>query len=337
MSQAASPSQALRVAFAGTPEFARVALEAIHAAGFPVVAVFSQPDRPAGRGLQLQASPVKQYALEQGLGPVLQPRSLRRNGKYPEEAGAAVDALAQIAPDVMVVAAYGLILPAEVLALPRYGCLNIHASLLPRWRGAAPIHRAIEAGDAQTGITLMQMDEGLDTGAMIQGETVPIGPDDTTGTLHDTLAALGGRMVVDALRRLAAGQPLAATPQPAEGVTYAEKIAKEEAPLDLHRPATVLGAQVRAFNPFPGATVQVGQTVIKCWQAQPLTAAGGQPQVPGTVLAADADGVVIACGEGALRVTELQKPGGRPVPAQLFLQSMPLPAGTLCAVPEGAA
>lgn len=337
MSQAASPSQALRVAFAGTPEFARVALEAIHAAGFPVVAVFSQPDRPAGRGLQLQASPVKQYALEQGLGPVLQPRSLRRNGKYPEEATAAVDTLAQIAPDVMVVAAYGLILPAEVLALPRYGCLNIHASLLPRWRGAAPIHRAIEAGDAQTGITLMQMDEGLDTGAMIQGETVPIGPDDTTGTLHDTLAALGGRMVVDALRRLAAGQPLAATPQPAEGVTYAEKIAKEEAPLDLRRPATVLGAQVRAFNPFPGATVQVGQTVIKCWQAQPLTAAGGQPQVPGTVLAADADGVVIACGEGALRVTELQKPGGRRVPAQQFLQSMPLPAGTLCAVPEGAA
>ncbi|MFJ1251616.1 methionyl-tRNA formyltransferase [Cupriavidus sp. CuC1] len=337
MSQAASPSQALRVAFAGTPEFARVALEAIHAAGFPVVAVLSQPDRPAGRGLQLQASPVKQYALEQGLGPVLQPRSLRRNGKYPEEAGAAVDTLAQIAPDVMVVAAYGLILPAEVLALPRYGCLNIHASLLPRWRGAAPIHRAIEAGDAHTGITLMQMDEGLDTGAMIQGETVPIGPDDTTGTLHDTLAALGGRMVVQALRRLCVGQPLAGTPQPAEGVTYAEKIAKEEAPLDLRRQAAVLAAQVRAFNPFPGATVQVGETVIKCWQAQPLAATASHPQAPGTVLAADADGVVIACGEGALRVTELQKPGGRRVPAQQFLQSMPLPPGTRCAVPGGTA
>ncbi|QOT76427.1 methionyl-tRNA formyltransferase [Cupriavidus basilensis] len=337
MSQAASPSQALRVAFAGTPEFARVALEAIHSAGFPVVAVLSQPDRPAGRGLQLQASPVKQYALERSLGPVLQPRSLRRNGKYPEEAGAAVDALAQIAPDVMVVAAYGLILPAEVLALPRYGCLNIHASLLPRWRGAAPIHRAIEAGDAQTGITLMQMDEGLDTGAMIQGETVPIGPGDTTGTLHDALAALGGRMVVEALRRLAAGQPLTRTPQPAEGVTYAEKIAKEEAPLDLRRPAAALAAQVRAFNPFPGATVQVGETVIKCWQAQPLASTASHPQAPGTVLAADADGVVIACGEGALRVTELQKPGGRRVPAQQFLQSMPLPPGTRCAVAGGTA
>lgn len=337
MSQAASPTQALRVAFAGTPEFARVALQAIHEAGFPVVAVLSQPDRPAGRGLQLQASPVKQYALEHGLGPVLQPRSLRRSGKYPEEAGAAVDTLAQIAPDVMVVAAYGLILPADVLALPRHGCLNIHASLLPRWRGAAPIHRAIEAGDAQTGITLMQMDEGLDTGAMIQGETVPIGPDDTTGTLHDTLAALGGRMVVDALRRLAAGQPLPGTPQPAEGVTYAEKIAKEEAPLDLRRPATALASQVRAFNPFPGATMQIGQTVIKCWQAQALAAPAGQQPAPGTVMAADADGVVIACGEGMLRVTELQKPGGRRLPAQQFLQGMPLPPGTRCAVPEGTA
>ncbi|MDF3834673.1 methionyl-tRNA formyltransferase [Cupriavidus basilensis] len=337
MSQAAHPSQALRVAFAGTPEFARVALQAIHEAGFPVVAVLSQPDRPAGRGLQLQASPVKQYALEHGLAPVLQPRSLRRNGKYPEEAGAAVDTLAQLAPDVMVVAAYGLILPAEVLELPQYGCLNIHASLLPRWRGAAPIHRAIEAGDTQTGITLMQMDEGLDTGAMIQGEAVPIGPGDTTATLQDTLAALGGRMVVDALHRLASGQPLTATPQPAEGITYAGKIGKDEAPLDLRRPAAALASQVRAFNPFPGATLQIGQTVIKCWQAQPLATTAGQPQVPGTVLAADADGVVIACGDGALRVTELQKPGGRRLPAQPFLQGMPLPPGTRCALPEGEA
>ncbi|XQU69108.1 hypothetical protein OJJOAM_001839 [Cupriavidus sp. H18C1] len=241
----------LRVAFAGTPEFARVALAAIVEAGFPVVAVLTQPDRPAGRGMQLQASPVKQHALAQGLGPILQPRSLRRHGKYPEEAVAAIDALAAQAPDVMVVAAYGLILPAEVLTLPRHGCLNIHASLLPRWRGAAPIHRAIEAGDAQTGITLMQMDEGLDTGAMIAREPVPIGEDTTTGTLHDTLAALGGRMIVQALRRLAADGALPAEPQPEQGVTYAEKIGKDEARLDLRRAAVELARQIRAFNPFP--------------------------------------------------------------------------------------
>lgn len=324
----------LRVAFAGTPEFARVALDAIHAAGLPVVAVLTQPDRPAGRGMQLQASPVKQFALANGLGPVLQPRSLRRNGKYPEEAGAAVDTLSDIAPDVMVVAAYGLILPAEVLTLPRLGCLNIHGSLLPRWRGAAPIHRAIEAGDAETGITLMQMDEGLDTGDMLTKEAVTIGPDDTTGTLHDTLAALGGRMIVDALRRLAAGGTLAATPQPEAGVTYAEKIGKDEASLDLHRPAVELACQVRAFNPFPGATVQVGDTVIKCWQAVPLAAGKGiLPHPPGTVLAADANGVILACGHGsALQVTELQKPGGRRQPARQFLQAMPLPPGTRCVV-----
>ncbi len=328
----------LRVAFAGTPEFARVALEAIHAAGFPVVAVLTQPDRPAGRGMQLQASPVKQYALAHDLAPVLQPRSLRRHGKYPEEAGAAVDTLAGLAPDVMVVAAYGLILPAEVLTLPRLGCLNIHASLLPRWRGAAPIHRAIEAGDAQTGITLMQMDEGLDTGAMLARTEVPIGPEDTTGSLHDTLAALGGRMIVEALRGLAEGRALPATPQPEAGVTYAEKIGKDEAPLDLTRPAAALAARVRAFNPFPGATVQIGDAIIKCWQALPLEANSSLPHPPGTVLAADAAGVIIACGNGsALQVTELQKAGGRRQPAQQFLQAMPLPPGTRCAVPAGKA
>ncbi|MGH8788526.1 MAG: methionyl-tRNA formyltransferase [Cupriavidus necator] len=333
-----SQARPLRVAFAGTPEFARVALEAIHAAGFPVVAVLTQPDRPAGRGMQLQASPVKQFAAASGLGPVLQPRSLRRQGKYPEDAAAAIDALAGTAPDVMVVAAYGLILPAEVLTLPRLGCLNIHGSLLPRWRGAAPIHRAIEAGDAETGITLMQMDEGLDTGDMLTREAVPIGPDDTTGTLHDTLAALGARMTVAALQELAAGRALAATPQPAEGVTYAEKIAKHEAPLDLRRPAAALANQVRAFNPFPGATVQVGDTVIKCWQAVALAAASSLPHPPGTVLAADAAGILIACGEGsALQVTELQKPGGRRQPAQQFLQALPLPPGTRCAVPGNGA
>ncbi len=332
-----SEAKSLRVAFAGTPEFARVALEAIHAAGFPVVAVLSQPDRPAGRGMQLQASPVKQYAVANGLEPVLQPRSLRRTGKYPEEAADAVDTLAKIAPDVMVVAAYGLILPPEVLTLPRLGCLNVHASLLPRWRGAAPIHRAIEAGDAETGITLMQMDEGLDTGAMLSRDAVPIAADDSTGTLHDKLAALGGRMIVDALRKLAAGETLPATPQPDAGVTYAEKIGKDEAPLDLRRPAAELASQVRAFNPFPGATLQLDSTVIKCWQAVPLATGSSLPHPAGTVLAADANGVIIACGNGsALQVTELQKPGGRRQPAQQFLQGTPLPPGTRFAVPAEA-
>lgn len=328
----------LRVAFAGTPEFARVALAAIEQAGFPVVAVLTQPDRPAGRGMQLQASPVKQHALSHGQGPILQPRSLRRHGKYPEEAVAAIDALAVQAPDVMVVAAYGLILPAEVLALPRHGCLNIHASMLPRWRGAAPIHRAIEAGDAQTGITVMQMDEGLDTGAMIAREAVPIADDTTTGALHDTLAAVGGRMIVQALRQLAADGALPAEPQPEQGVTYAEKIGKDEAKLDLRRPAVELARQVRAFNPFPGASVQIGDAAIKCWQAQPAARAPEHGDAaPGTVLAADAHGVVIACGEGALRITELQKAGGKRLPAQAFLQGTPLPAGTRCTVPDGAA
>lgn len=325
----------LRVAFAGTPEFARAALAAIHDAGFPVVAVLTQPDRPAGRGMQLQASPVKQYALSQGLGPVLQPRSLRRQGKYPEEAAAAVDTLAELAPDVMVVAAYGLILPLDVLTLPRHGCLNIHASLLPRWRGAAPIHRAIEAGDADTGITLMQMDEGLDTGAMIAMERVSIGADTTTGMLHDTLAQLGATMIVDALRRLQTEGRLDAVPQPSEGVTYAEKIGKDEARLDLRRPAFELARQVRAFNPFPGAVVQIGDTAVKCWQASDMALPVGSTEQgvePGTILAADAQGVVIACGEGALRVTELQKPGGRRLPAQAFLQGMPLAAGIRCTV-----
>ncbi|MHA6847619.1 methionyl-tRNA formyltransferase [Ralstonia syzygii] len=316
----------LRVAFAGTPEFAQIALAAIHQAGLPVVAVLSQPDRPAGRGMHLQASPVKQYAVSHGLGPILQPPSLRRTGKYPQEAAAAIEALSAQRPDVMVVAAYGLILPQEVLDLPRFGCINIHASLLPRWRGAAPIHRAIEAGDAETGITLMQMDAGLDTGDMIAMEHVPIGLTDTTGTLHDTLAALGGRMVVEALARLAQHGGLPATPQPAEGVTYAEKIAKEEAALDWSRQSAALLRQVHAFNPFPGASAELDGVALKFWQAEALPDRPTDVQ-PGTVLAADADGVVIACGAGALRVTQLQKPGGKRLPAREFLQGLPIRSG----------
>ena len=316
----------LRVAFAGTPEFAQIALAAIHQAGFPVIAVLSQPDRPAGRGMQLQASPVKQYAVTHGFAPILQPPSLRRAGKYPREAAEVIDALAAQRPDVMVVAAYGLILPQEVLDLPRFGCINIHASLLPRWRGAAPIHRAIEAGDAESGITLMQMDAGLDTGDMIAMERVPIGLTDTTGTLHDTLAALGGRMVVEALAKLAQDGKLHATPQPAEGITYAEKIAKDEAALDWSRHAAALLRQVHAFNPFPGASAALDGVAIKFWQAEVLADRPAEAE-PGVVLAANAEGVTIACGAGALRVTQLQKPGGKRLPAREFLQGLAIQPG----------
>lgn len=244
-------THSLRVIFAGTPEFAAAALAAIHEAGFPVPLVLTQPDRPAGRGMKLQASAVKRYALEHGIT-VAQPPSLRRAGKHPAEAAAALDLLHATPHDVMVVAAYGLLLPQEVLDLPRYGCINIHASLLPRWRGAAPIHRAIEAGDAETGVTLMQMDAGLDTGAMLHDARVAIAPDDTTATLHDKLAAAGATLIVDALVELERAGALAATPQPDDGITYAEKIGKHEAALDWRKPATVLARQVRAFDPFPG-------------------------------------------------------------------------------------
>ncbi|QDH57939.1 methionyl-tRNA formyltransferase [Pandoraea pnomenusa] len=318
----------LRIVFAGTPEFAQTALAAIDAAGFPVELVLTQPDRPAGRGMKLQASPVKRYAQAHGM-PVSQPPSLRRNGKYPEEAAAAIEQLRALAPDVMVVAAYGLILPQEVLDLPRYGCLNIHGSLLPRWRGAAPIHRAIEAGDAQTGITIMQMDAGLDTGAMLLREVEPIGPDDTTATLHDRMAALGGRMIVDALQRLARDGKLPGEAQPEAGVTYAEKIAKHEAVLDWRKPADVLARQVRAFDPFPGALGTVHDTAVKLWRASAVAAPAGA--APGTVLEVSADAIVIACGNGALRVTECQKPGGKRLPVREFLAGFALTSGDVFA------
>ncbi|WP_322881192.1 methionyl-tRNA formyltransferase [Pandoraea sputorum] len=318
----------LRIVFAGTPEFAQTALAAIDAAGFSVELVLTQPDRPAGRGMKLQASPVKRYALEHGM-PVAQPPSLRRNGKYPEEATAAIEQLRALAPDVMVVAAYGLILPQEVLDLPRHGCLNIHGSLLPRWRGAAPIHRAIESGDAETGITIMQMDAGLDTGAMISREAEPIGPEDTTATLHDRMAALGGKMIVEALQRLARDGHLPSEPQPESGVTYAEKIAKQEAVLDWNKPAEALARQVRAFDPFPGALGTVHDTPVKLWRASAVAGKPGTP--PGAVLEVSADAIVIACGEGALRVTECQKPGGKRLPVREFLAGFALATGDLFA------
>ncbi len=320
-------SHSLRVIFAGTPEFAAAALAAIHEAGFPVPLVLTQPDRPAGRGMKLQASPVKRYAEEQGI-PVAQPTSLRRAGKYPEEAAAALDLLHATPHDVMVVAAYGLILPQEVLDIPPSGCINIHASILPRWRGAAPIHRAIEAGDAETGITLMQMDAGLDTGPMISEIRTPITATDTTATLHDRLATLGAQLVVDWLTQLERTGQLPITPQPAEGVTYAEKIGKQEAALDFRRPAAVLARQVRAFDPFPGGAATLDGALIKLWAAevaQDVTAPADAE--PGQILDVTPAGVVVACGEGALRVTQLQKPGGKRLPAREFLAGMPLAAG----------
>ena len=261
----------MKIIFAGTPEFAAVALEALYAAGHEITLVLTQPDRPAGRGMQLQASPVKQCAIKHGT-PVAQPVSLRLNGKYPEVAQEAHALLQSTPHDVMVVAAYGLILPRSVLDIPRLGCINIHGSLLPRWRGAAPIHRAIEAGDAETGITIMQMEEGLDTGPMMLIESVPIAEDDTTGSLHDKLAALGGKMIVEAIARLEQGT-LPATPQPEEGANYAAKIAKEEAALDFTQGADQLARRIRAFNPFPGATGRFGDTVVKLWQARPVKVA----------------------------------------------------------------
>ncbi|WP_374241393.1 methionyl-tRNA formyltransferase [Zoogloea sp.] len=303
----------MKVAFAGTPEFAAAALEAILAAGFDVPLVLTQPDRPAGRGMQLQPSPVKRVALAAGI-PVHQPEKLRT----PEQQAP----LADVQADVLVVAAYGIILPQAVLDLPRQGCLNIHASLLPRWRGAAPIHRAIQAGDAETGITIMQMDAGLDTGPMLLSRAEAIHADDTTGSLHDRLALLGAEMIVEALRALPGG--LTATPQPADGVTYAAKIGKAEASIDWSRPAVELERAIRAFNPFPGAVATLQQTPVKLWRARAIDAAG----TPGEVLLAEGAGVIVACGEGALCITELQKPGGKRLPAADFLRGMPIAAGS---------
>ncbi len=314
MSADGSGPPPLRVGFAGTPEFARVALDAILQAGYRVPLVLTQPDRPAGRGLRLQPSPVKQLALEHGLA-LAQPRSLRLDGKYPEDAAAARQALEDAALDVLVVAAYGLILPEWVLTTPRNGCLNIHGSLLPRWRGAAPIQRAIEAGDTQTGITLMQMDAGLDTGAMLLTEATPITPDDTTTTLHDRLAAIGARLVVQGLADLARGA-LCPVAQPAAGVSYAHKIAKAEAAIDWQQPAAVLERRLRAFDPFPGGATDIGGQAVKVWRARAVPGIG----TPGQALAAGEGRLVVACAEGALELLELQLPGGKRITAREFRQ-----------------
>jgi methionyl-tRNA formyltransferase len=318
----------MRVIFAGTPEFARVALAHLHEAGFDIPLVLTQPDRPAGRGMKLQASAVKQWAQAQQI-PVAQPRSLRLDGKYPEDAAAARAAIETARADVMVVAAYGLILPQWVLDLPRLGCLNIHGSVLPRWRGAAPIHRAIEAGDAETGVTIMQMDAGLDTGDKLLVQTLPINPQDTTESLHDALAALGARLIVQALQQAQTGA-LQGVAQAADGICYAHKIDKREAALDWTQPATTLARRVRAFNPFPVASSVLGGETIKFWRVQALPPHSRAAQ-PGEVIAVSAEGVDIATASGVLRATRLQKAGGKPLEVADFLHGFALHPGQIFA------
>lgn len=319
----------MKVVFAGTPEFARVALERIHQAGHTVPLVLTQPDRPAGRGMKLQASAVKQYALAHNM-PVSQPRSLRLDGKYPEDARMARDAIAAAQSDVMVVAAYGLILPQWVLddlaADGKFGCINIHGSLLPRWRGAAPIHRAIEAGDAQTGVTIMQMDAGLDTGDMLCHRGFPIDEVDTTATLHDRVAALGADMVVQTLAQAGTWTPVK---QPAAGITYAHKVEKNEAAIDWTQDAAAIVRKIRAFNPFPGATMQLGEEVVKVWGARVEGASAPSSSTsPGTILAVDPEGIAVAAMNSVVVLAELQRPGGKRLGAAEFLRGFPLQAGT---------
>ena len=358
----------MRIIFAGTPEFARVALERLHSSGHTIALVLTQPDRPAGRGMKLHASAVKQFALDHGIA-LAQPRSLKLDGKYPEDAARARQAIADAQANVMVVAAYGLILPQwllddmgegahmsadgpplgakapsggsaahEVASVgAKFGCLNIHGSLLPRWRGAAPIHRAIETGDAETGVTIMQMDAGLDTGDMLFMHTMPIEATDTTATLHDRMADLGGKLIVLALDQAAAGH-LKPIRQPTEGVTYAHKIEKHEAAIDWHLDAQTIVRRVRAFNPFPVATVVLNGEAIKVWSAQvaptltdDLMADTAVRQVPGTILAVTPEGIAIAAMNSVAILTQLQRPGGKRLAVADFLRGFPLQAGQVLA------
>ncbi|WOS36774.1 Methionyl-tRNA formyltransferase [Oligella urethralis] len=310
----------MKVVFAGTPEFARLAYAAIADAGFDVPLVMTQPDRRAGRGMKLSPSAVKQEALARG-AELIQPLSLRLDGKHPEEAIAAREALKAVQPDVIVVAAYGLILPQWTLDLAPYGCLNIHASLLPRWRGAAPIQRAIEAGDEYSGIGIMQMEAGLDTGPVLLEKQLKIGRMNAA-QLHDALASLGAEAIVEVLTKLAAEGDAAFEPsvQAKEGVTYAAKLTKEEALLDWAESAMVLERRIRAFTPVPGARVNLAgfDEPVKVWSAELLETA--HELAPGTILARSAEGVDVACGQGALRLTELQRAGGRRQTAEQFIQ-----------------
>jgi methionyl-tRNA formyltransferase len=305
----------LRVGFAGTPDFAVSALAALREAGWTIPLVLTQPDRPHGRGLKLGPSPVKAYAERHGLA-VAQPASLK-----PE---AARQALLAIPLDVLVVAAYGLILPRAVLDWPRYGCLNIHASLLPRWRGAAPIARAIEAGDAASGVTIMQMDAGLDTGPIVLSREVAVGPRDTARSLHDRLAQAGAEAILEVVARLARDGALASMPQPQAGVTFAAKIDPGEAAIDWRLAASVLDRRIRAFDPAPGAFTALDGVRVKVLSAQPV---GGPRAQAATVLAVGASGVDVACGEGALRLMSLKPAGGRAMSAAAFAAGRALAPG----------
>jgi len=299
----------MRIVFAGTPAFAVPSLRAAHA-HHEVVAVYTQPDRPAGRGRGLTPSPVKLEAIQRGI-PVLQPLSLRKKSTQ--------DALREMQPDVMVVVAYGLILPQAVLDIPQYGCWNVHASLLPRWRGAAPIQRAIEAGDTETGVCLMQMEAGLDTGPVLLAQSMPIGPEDTGGQLHDRLSDLGAQVLRDALGLLRAGVRLPPHPQAEEGVAYAHKLDKAEAKLDWAQPAGVLARKVRAFNPWPVAEAQVAGERLRIHGAVAVDQSHGA--TPGTLLAAGRQGLDIACGDGVLRLRVVQREGGKAITAADYLNA----------------
>ncbi len=327
----------MKLIFSGTPEFASVAMKALVAAGHEIVLVLTQPDRPAGRGMKLQASAVKQFALDKNI-PIAQPRSLRLGGKFPEEAElgkAAIDKAIADGAEVMVVAAYGLILPQWALTSPKLGCLNIHASLLPRWRGAAPIHRAIEAGDAATGVTIMQMDVGLDTGDMLLRDELPILDTDTTGSLHDKLADMGGALIVKALAELA---DLKAVKQPEEGITYAHKMEKTEAQIDWSQSAEVITRRIRAFNPFPGAVTSLNGEQIKVWGAElgdENLIEVGKTYKKGQIIAVAA--VFINCVAinsavnkniySVVNLTELQRPGGKRLKVADFVRGFDVQIG----------
>ena len=306
----------MKVIFAGTPDFAAAALKAIAAAGFEIPLVLTQPDRPKGRGMQLTASPVKQAALELGLT-VAQPEKLRNNAE-------ALQMLKDTGADVMVVAAYGLILPQDVLDTPKHGCLNIHASLLPRWRGAAPIQRAIEAGDAETGVCIMQMDVGLDTGDVVSEHRYAIQPTDTANEVHDALMGLGAEAIVADLLHLQAEGRLNAVKQLEEGVTYAQKLSKEEARIDWNESAAVIERKIRAFNPVPAAWVEYQGKPMKIWRAEVVVKQGKA----GEVLSCTSDGLLVACGENALNITELQPAGGRRMNIAAFAAGWSIKAGT---------
>jgi methionyl-tRNA formyltransferase len=328
----------MRVIFAGTPDFAAYALEAIEAAGHTIALVLTQPDRRAGRGMHLQASPVKAFALSKGI-PVLQPASLNANSTDEEKKADAIAALHVISAtqfDAMVVVAYGLIIPQAILDLAeqpgRYGAFNIHGSLLPRWRGAAPIQRAIAAGDIRTGITIMQMDAGLDTGDMVMSESIDIAPDETSSSLHDRLAALGARLMVRCLAMLDAQDEVLRIPQGEDGMCYAEKIQKTEAEIDWSQSATTIDRLIRAFNPFPGASSTLNGQSLKFWRARPLAKELASEYQgshrPGLIVGKSKDGFVVWCKDDALEVLEIQKPGGRRMSAAQWIQAEK-PAGAL--------